>query len=593
LLLACWDKNEVIDNKSPFRNVYSNAHYVGSEACENCHAQQHSTFIHTGMGQSFDTASKEKSAANFDNAIVYDSSKNLYYRAFWDQGQMYIEEVRLNKSDTLHYRKEKVDYIIGSGHHTNSHFWKQNGYVYQAPMTYYVQEKKWGLPPGYESNNIGFTRKIAYECMSCHNSLPGIQPGSVNKYLDIPKGIGCERCHGPGSIHVKEKKEGIFVDTKNTADYSIVNPKRLPWKLQIDICQRCHLQGNAVLKEGKTFEDFRPGMRLSDIFQVFLPVYDNPNHPFVMASHAERFKMSKCFIESNSDSVNSYNPNLNFTCINCHNPHLSVRETNIANFNNTCKSCHVEGKKLIGCSEQEIELKKVNNNCVQCHMPTTGSEDIPHVSIHDHYIRKPKQYEVQKGNLIGLKSINGGDTSQLTLLKAYLTYFEKFDANPFYSLKADEYAKKVGVHKYSNTAIHYWYNKGQFAKVVTLSSSVDTAAVDNPFTAYQIGQSNYNELNYAVSVNWYNRAISLNPYNLNYRIAKVQVLLELRRTKEAKSEIDFVLSEQPKTVEALYLKGVLHLQEGNSIKARASFTAALELNPDFEKALKQLKGKVQ
>ncbi len=32
---------------------------------------------------------------------------------------------------------------------------------------------------------------------------------------------------------------------------------------------------------------------------------------------------------------------------------------------------------------------KVGDNCVNCHMPLKGAKDIPHVSIHDHYIRKP------------------------------------------------------------------------------------------------------------------------------------------------------------------------------------------------------------
>lgn len=591
--MACWSKEAPEEKTSPFRNVYGNAHYVGSDACENCHAQQHSTFMHTGMGQSFDTASKEKSSASFENAIIFDSSKNLYYRAYWKDDEMFIEEFRLSNEDTIHYRKEKIDYIIGSGHHTNSHFWKQNGYVYQAPMTYYVQDKKWGLPPGYETNNIQFTRKIAYECMSCHNSLPNVQQGSVNKYLNIPKGIGCERCHGPGSIHVQEKNEGILVDTKKEADYSIVNPKRLPWKLQIDICQRCHLQGNALLKEGKTFEDFRPGMTLSDIVQVFLPVYDNPNHPFVMASHAERFKMSKCFLESNSDSVNSYNPNLNFTCINCHNPHLSVRETNISKFNNTCKSCHGEDKKLNDCTEQKIKLDAASNNCVQCHMPATGSEDIPHVSIHDHYIRKPKEYKQEEGKLVGLKSINGGDTSELTLLKAYLTYFEKFDANPFYAKKADEYANKVGVDDYSKEAVHYWYNKANFTKVVSISSGLKPSKVNNHFTAYQIGQSLYKELNYSESLSWYKRAIELNFYNINYRIANIQVLLELRKTAEAKNEIEFVLKEQPKETQAWYLQGIFYLQKNNTVKAKQSFQKVIDLSPDHVKAAEQLKALAQ
>ena len=103
--------------------------------------------------------------------------------------------------------------------------------------------------------NTRFSRKIGLECMSCHNALPQFEVGSENKFSSIPGGISCERCHGPGSIHVQQKKAGILVDTANAIDYSIVNPGKLSIDLQFVICHRCHLQGNAVLKDNHSFFD--------------------------------------------------------------------------------------------------------------------------------------------------------------------------------------------------------------------------------------------------------------------------------------------------------------------------------------------------
>jgi hypothetical protein len=261
----------------PYLNFDKEVKYVGMQTCRNCHLDKYETFLHTGMGSSFGAASPEKSAAEFGEAAkIYDPHTDMHYESYFIRDEMYISEYRLRGKDTVHKRSEKVDYIIGSGQHTNSHLYQVNGYFYQMPMTYYTQQGKWDLPPGFENGfNSRFNRSIELECMSCHNAYPQFVEGSRNKYTSVLQGIDCERCHGPGELHVQLKTSGVIIDTATEIDYSIVNPKKLPYDLQVDVCQRCHLQGNAVLKEGKTFFDFKPGQRLSDFMNVFLPRYEN------------------------------------------------------------------------------------------------------------------------------------------------------------------------------------------------------------------------------------------------------------------------------------------------------------------------------
>jgi len=298
-LISCTSSTKE-KQRPQYASLSDSTTYVGINTCKQCHPGIYETFIETGMGKSFEHASHAKSSAKFDeHALIHDRFRDFYYHPSWKNDSLYLKEFRLAGRDTVYQREEKISYIVGSGQHTNSHIMNVNGYAYQVPATYYTQKGTWDLPPGFENGyNSRFNRKIELECMSCHNAYPGIVPGSENKYDFIPNGIDCERCHGPGSEHVRQKQLGNIIDTSKAIDYSIVNPAKLPVALQLDICQRCHIQGNAVLNEGKTFFDFRPAMHLSDVMNVFMPVFKGDEDSHIMASHAERLKMSKCFINT-------------------------------------------------------------------------------------------------------------------------------------------------------------------------------------------------------------------------------------------------------------------------------------------------------
>ena len=117
------------EKKSKWLNVYGDVQYVGMQKCLQCHSDVHSTFKHTGMGQSWDVASHEKSSGKYwDHAYVYDKNKNFWYHPYWVGDSLYIKQFRLKGTDTIYKRIEKISYIVGSGQHTNSHIWEQNGF---------------------------------------------------------------------------------------------------------------------------------------------------------------------------------------------------------------------------------------------------------------------------------------------------------------------------------------------------------------------------------------------------------------------------------------------------------------------------------
>jgi Tfp pilus assembly protein PilF len=581
--IYCSNKPETTNNQTlAYLNHHDTVKYVGMNTCRACHADKHSTFVHTGMGMSFDVASQQKSAANFNHGPVYDKYRDFYYQPYWEGDKFMIKEYRLEGKDTVHKRIEQINYIVGSGQHTNSHIIETNGYLNQAPLTFYTQEGRWDLPPGFEDgHNTRFSRIIGLECMSCHNGLPGFVEGSENRFTLIPNGIDCERCHGPGELHVTNIQAGKLIDTAKEIDFSIVNPRKLSWERQIDLCQRCHLQGNAVLKDGKEFTDFRPGMVLSDYVDVFMPRYEGNDEAFIMASHAQRLQMSKCFINSNKNAANG--GAMQLTCITCHNPHISVKVTGKQVFNDACISCHQQKT----CTETEAIRLKVNNDCASCHMPKTGTIDIPHVTVHDHYIRKPEKTTADKTNteqikkFIGIYAVNNANTDALTKGRAYLNYFEKFeptkpellDSAMYYLQKANAPAKDY---------IHWAFLKNDNTVLLQYAPK---ASNPDAWTAYRIGQAYYTTGNGTEAEKYFALAVNQAPQNIEFKAKLGAVKVELNKTAEAKQLLEELLKAYPKHVQSLTNLGYVYFLGGDIQKANEYYNNAIALDPDYEPAL--------
>ncbi len=559
---------------SPFRNVRDSVAYVGMATCASCHANVHETFQHTGMGRSFDLATLQKTAAKFGpQAVVYDSLSNFYYHPFFKDSVMYVLEYRLENGDTIHKRLEKISYIVGSGQHTNSHIINENGYIYQAPVTWYTQEGRWDMAPGFKENNSRFGRWLTDECITCHNHLPEQVPGSLNRFSRMPTGIECERCHGPGKLHVEEKLAGIVVDTAKQADYSIVNPRRLPRDLQMDLCQRCHLQGVAVLNEGKTFYDFKPGMQLSEVLNVYLPRYTDSHERFIMASQADRLRMSACFAKSEE-----------LSCITCHQPHRSVEITPASQYNNACLKCH----KTETCKEEPTARASKSDNCVACHMPKSGSIDIPHVRITDHRIGLPSAKTAvaapQKKAFLGIQNLTQPNPSPLEMARGYLAMHDKYIQSPvmldsaeFYLNQNRDWEAAVPV------SIHLRFLRKDWKGILAIKLP-DGLRLDG-WTAYRIGEAYFNTGDPGNALAFFEDALREYPQHLDFQEKKAATLIALKRIAEAKKLLEALLRENPKRPVALLNLGFAHALTNNLPEALRRYDQALALDPDYEQAL--------
>lgn len=583
------------------------AQYVGIEACQACHAPQHDDFIRSQMGRSWRHAARSESNARWDDIQpLYSEYDDMYYQPFARGEDLFVKEYRLADGDTTHARTEQIDFIVGSGHHTNSHIYSENGYFYQIPVTWYAQDAKWGLAPKFQKsgNNYRFGRVITDECMACHNGQPSFVPGSENRFESVPLGIGCEKCHGPGSIHVEEKQAGIIVDITKEIDYSIVNPGKLSPEREMDVCQRCHMQGASVFEGGDTPLDWRPGQPLVAHQNVFWPRQPDSLTHFIMASHPDRLAQSACFKDSWEED-SSAEP---MTCLTCHDPHKPIEETREA-VNATCQNCHSgqpETVSALMCTEPTVVAGTNKATCASCHMPQSGSTDIPYIRITDHFIRvpggepdrlSPSEAEDQT-RFIRMAAFMDADPHPRQRADGFLTYYEQFTDRPGMLDSAAVYLEKAQeamdadpdeVDALENERlmaswIRMWHLAEDHAAVRRLSQRSGFEAPDDAWSYYRIGEA-YAAINdHARAVRWYEEAVAKGPDHLRFLDKLGVALTQAGQLQQASDVFDRLVSANPKFETGLNNRGFMHLLIGDIPAAESDFRAALKLSPDLEQA---------
>lgn len=565
-------------------NHADTARYVGIATCASCHPQHAEGFAHTGMGMSFRPATPAQSAIP-GQAEALDPHSGLYYTAYFQGDSMFIQEMRKAHGEALHRLERYIPWIIGSGQHTNSHIWSDRGFLFQAPLTYYTQSARADLPPGFEGGaNSRFGRVIGLECMSCHNAQPqGFVMGSENKFDAVPLGIDCERCHGPGSLHVAKIQLGEITDTALEADRTIVNPARLSPSLRMELCQRCHLQGNAVLAEGKGFLDFKPGMALQEVMDVYLPRYEGNADQFIMASHADRLKLSKCFQVSKQ-----------LDCTTCHNPHKSVRTMGDGHFNAQCQSCHTQPKSH-GCTAEPAQRAAQANNCVSCHMPNSGSTDIPHVTVHDHRIAvHTSQGQLQQGAFKGLSAINNSNPSARSKALAYLQQFEKFGGEPYMLDSAALVLNTLPKEQHLDLWIHHRFLKGEWEWIVQALGGQPASvwlsrwkrkesANRDAWTCYRVAEAYAQRNQPNVALAFMQQAIDLAPWIPEFYQKQGALYLRLQQTREALQVYERLERDFPESAETYSSLGYLWMASGQLERSKSYLDRALALDPDNPK----------
>jgi len=318
------------------RNL-SSARYVGSRACEKCHARIYERWKKTAM------ANVVRDPREHPDAIIPD----------------------LATDPIAKFTKDQVVFVYGS-------IWKQR-YFTKIGDDYFPEPAQWDIinrvwrpyfvpkgadwwEPFYPPDNM--RRPTGPTCDGCHSVDYDIHTKQVVEW-----NVGCERCHGPGSEHVEHPDRG-----------NILNPARMDYVAASDSCIQCHSQGRPVANpiEGKYYDwpvGYRVGLRLQDFWKLEDHTLGEASFTHFPDGTAHKNRMQ------GNDFVQSVMYRRGITCFSCHDVHGTGNYAQLRKpADKICLDCHgplsLNGPRTATLEEHtHHKVGSAGSQCVACHMP--------------------------------------------------------------------------------------------------------------------------------------------------------------------------------------------------------------------------------
>jgi predicted CXXCH cytochrome family protein len=355
--------------------------YVDDAACTSCHAGIVRSYEQVGMSKSFYRPRPGDGIEDFGKLPFRHERSGDVMELRWRKGQLVFRRWQVDAAGkSINAFEQVVDWILGSGHHARTYLYQTpNGELYQLPLAWYSQTKEWAMAPGYDRrDHEGVLRRARRECLFCHNAYADVAGNARDGYwrnqglpTQLPEGIGCQRCHGPGAEHVRQASSPE--SDPAAVRLAIIRPTRLDADLSRDVCYQCHMQPSVAIpgirRFGRDIDSFQPGQRLSS-YLLRADITDRGiarDDRFEINHHPYRLEQSRCFRESAG----------RVSCLSCHDPHRKVADgARAEHYRAVCMGCHAGAHRPA-------------EDCTSCHMPKRRTQDVVHVVMTDHKIARP------------------------------------------------------------------------------------------------------------------------------------------------------------------------------------------------------------
>jgi hypothetical protein len=327
---------------------------VGEARCAECHRAIYQCTLASRHARTLITGEQLSSVPLPDQPLPDANQPRASHSLNWKEGRIHVE----SRLDAAVFRAV-VDYAIGATDRYTSFIGRdEQGRERTLRMSRYKDDHGFGWDrtknllahPAKADDLLGEPldpAEGARECLSCHTTtVRSVRKGAGPEAHD--RGIGCERCHGPGELHLEAIRSRF-------ADPVIAAPTHAATSAVNQLCGRCHAQH-------------------------FLAMPPSLADPAWARFPSSTLPWSRCSTESGGA----------LSCVTCHDPHKDA-ETLASHYETKCLSCHASSAPRAAQETQGFRSPcpvSPARNCLSCHMPKVPSSQL-HTSFTDHYIRVP------------------------------------------------------------------------------------------------------------------------------------------------------------------------------------------------------------
>jgi predicted CXXCH cytochrome family protein len=600
----------------------SDTRFVDPAKCAACHPNVWETYRRTGMARSFYRPSVANTVGDNKKTVTYyHQASASYFNVFERDGRFYQRryQIGFDGKETNDLEKE-IDFVIGSGNHVRAflHRTPRNTLV-ELPLAWYAEKGGyWAMNPGYDRpDHSGFSRPVNYACMFCHNAVPeipstpsgtgGAEPGAEPVFAAaLPEGIDCQRCHGPGSRHVRIA--GTAGAKSEDIRNAIVNPARLSAERQMEVCMQCHLETtsfrlpNSIVRVGRGPFSYRPSEPLADFMLQFDKAPQasgsgGPDQPepdrFEIVNAAYRLRQSACFLKSAGA----------LRCTTCHNPHDIPRgEDAVQHYTQVCLQCHQAALGQLSAASKHPSA----GDCINCHMPKRRTDDVVHAVMTDHYIQRRKPAR----DLLAPKAERRETDETAYHGRVVLYYPQALSKTPANELdiavaqvsQKSNLSEGIGelaaaIERYRPDQIEYdlyladaWRDSGQLGNALPLYEEAVRRKPGSSIALQRLGTSLRAAGQLARAAETLKRALEVAPADASTWHQLGLVYVGQGQKTDALAAFQKAVDLDPDLAEAYNSLGGVWMENGDFPRAEAAFGQAIRIQPDYAEAHSNLGG---